>query len=192
MQHFVKRLSKETAQALLARFVGSSAEVCAAVEAEVACHDVEPVDVSAVSRKASTIVTSLDGLPASQQFEPSCVVQGRLRELVDECKEKLSSTGAFVALVAIMDVVQSEEEGEVRKEVLSCGVFDGANAEELRSLAEDMPSEEKASISDVVDDFEGVVDALERSRRRTRENRDVDAKQLTGIGVLVPPGIHSG
>lgn len=157
----VKRLSKETAHALLAKFVASSPGVRAAVEAEVDRRDVKPVDLRSYSLEASEIVHSLDGLRDSQQYERCGTVLDRLSELVDECKEQLSSTNAFAALVAIMDVVQSEAYGEVRKGVLMCGGIESNVASELKKLAADLSSEEKASISDAVENLEGVVEALE-------------------------------
>eukprot|EP00903_Cladosiphon_okamuranus_P021492 g19758.t1 len=113
----VKRLSKETAHALLARFMVSSAEVRAAVEAEVGRRVVEPVELRLYWSEASEIVCSLDRLRPSQQFNRCHEVYEKLMNLVDECKEKLSSGNAFAAIVAIMDVVHSEAEGEVRKGV---------------------------------------------------------------------------
>lgn len=157
----VKRLSKETAHALLIKFVASSPELRAAVEAEVGRRDEEPVDLTAYSSEASEIICSLDRLRPSQQFTRCGEVYEKLTNLVDECKEKLSSSNAFSAIVAIMDVVQSEAEGEVRKGVLTCDGIELHVAHELKRLVEDMSSEEKASISDAVEDLESVVEALE-------------------------------
>lgn len=157
----VNRLSKEAAHALLAQLMVSSTEARAAVEAKVAGRDAEPVDLRAYSCEASDIVGSLDGLRPSQQFTRCGEVRDRLIRLVDECKEKLSTTQAFAAMVAIMGVVESEAEGEVRKGVLSCGGIDDEIARELKSLAQDMSSGEKASISDVVEDLECLVEVLD-------------------------------
>eukprot|EP00752_Nemacystus_decipiens_P010783 g9592.t1 len=157
----VERLSKETAHALLAKFVASSPEVRAAVEVEIDRRDAEAVDLSVYSREAREVVCSLDRLRPSQQFTRSGEVYEKLVNLVVECKEMLSSCNAISAIVAIMETVESEAEGEVRKGVLGCGGIESKVASELKRLADDMSSEEKASISDAVEDLHGVVEALE-------------------------------
>lgn len=156
----VQRLSKESAHALLAELMASSTEAHSAVTAEVARHDAEPVDLSHYSHEASAIVCSLDGLRESQKYARTGDVASKLTKLVDECMETLSSTHAFEAMVNIMAVVSSEAEGEVRNGVLGCGGLDREIAGELTSLVEDMSAEQKASISDAVEDLESVVEEL--------------------------------
>lgn len=80
----VKCLSKETSHALLAGLMTSLPVVREIVEAEIA--KVEPVDLRVYSSRASSIVSSLDGLRASQQYQRSGEVLERLVELVDTCK----------------------------------------------------------------------------------------------------------
>lgn len=113
------------------------------------------------SLEASEIVHSLDGLRDSQQYERCGTVRDGLSRLVVECKENLSSPNAFAALVEIMDVVQCETDGEVRKGVLcGYGSIDGHIADELEELARDLSSEEKASISGAIEKLGCVVEAL--------------------------------
>lgn len=160
-ERLAQRLPTESAHVLLAQLMASSAEAHAAVQAEVARRDAEPVDLGVYQRKASDIIYSLEGMRDSQKFMRCGELQDKLLELVDECTERLSSTQAFAALVAIMETVESGAEGEVRNGVLGCGGIDGDIAKALESLAEDMSPAEKASVSDDVDDLEGVVEALD-------------------------------
>lgn len=157
----VQRLPKETAHALLAQLMVSTTEAHTAVKDEVARRDAEPVDLRAWQRKANDIIYSLEGMRDSQIFMHCGELQDRLIELVGECTEELSSTQAFSALVAIMEAVEAGAEGEVRNGVLGCGGIDRDIARELESLTEDMSSEEKASVSEDVDDLERVVEALD-------------------------------
>eukprot|EP00752_Nemacystus_decipiens_P010784 g9593.t1 len=156
-----QRLPTESAHALLAQLMASSAEAHAMVEAEVARHEAEPVDLRVYQRKASDILYSLEGLRPSQVFMHCDEVKDRLAKLVEESTKKLSSTKAFAALVAIMETVESGAEGEVRNGVLGCGGIDGDIATALMSLAEDMSPAEKTSVSGDVDDLEHVVEALD-------------------------------
>lgn len=71
-------------------------------------------------------------------------------------KEELSTTDAFAALVAILEVVHSEAEGEVRKGVV--GNFDYQVAGQLDTLIENMSFEQKESMSDAVDGLESVAE----------------------------------
>lgn len=85
-----------------------------------------------------------------------------LTELMDKCKEELPSAKAFAAIVAIMETIESgADEREVRNGVLGCGGIESEIAEKLKGLAEDMSSEEKASVGDDVDKLERVIVALE-------------------------------
>lgn len=160
-ERLAQRLPMESLHALLAQLMASSAEAHAAVEAEVARRDAAPVDLSVYQRMASDIIYSLEGMRDSQKFMRCGELQDRLLELVNECTEELSCTQAFAALVAIMETVEAEAEGEVRNGVLGCGGIDGDIADALERLAEDMSSAEKASVSGDVDDLERVVEALD-------------------------------
>ncbi|CAM9987536.1 unnamed protein product [Pylaiella littoralis] len=160
-EKLVKRLSKESAHALLMELMATSTKAHTAVESEVALIDTEPVNLGAYSNRASDILCSLYSLRASQQFMRCGEVSQKLTELLDDCKERLSSTNAFKAMVSVMSTIHSEAEGEVRKGLLGCGGIDGHVAEELECLAEDMSAGEKASVSDAVVELEAVANALE-------------------------------
>lgn len=141
----VKHLSKKSAHALLAKFAASSPEVHAAVEAEANRRGPKPVNLATISDETVRIVcrTALD----------------KLDDLVGECKETLSKTDAFVALVTIIEVAYAEAPDRVWSEQFS-GNFESQIAEDLTNLHEGMSSEEKASIGDTAEQLDGVVEAM--------------------------------
>lgn len=157
----VKCLSKENARAILAGLMASLPVARVVIEDEIA--KVEPVDVGVYSRKASDIVCSLDrlNLRSSQHYGSAGEIQNKLAELVDECKEDLSSTQAFAAMVAILEVAHEESHSEARNIMFGDGAFDSQIAEELQKLAEDISSEEKESIRGAVDDLERLMKVLD-------------------------------
>ncbi len=157
----VKRLSVESAHAVLTKLMAVSTEAVAAVEAELAQGDTQPVNLSYYASETSDIVHSLDGLRESQKFNLSGDLYEKLTSLVEECEQKLSDTHAFEAIVKIMQVVEYEAEGEIRKRMIGCGGLDYYIGHALAKLVEDMSAEEKASISNAVEDLHGVVVALE-------------------------------
>lgn len=157
----VKRLSMESAHAVLTKLMAVSTEAVVAVEAELAQRDVEPVDLSYYADETSDILHSLDGLRESQKFNLAGELYTKLISLVQECRQKLSDTRAFEAIVKIMQVVEDEAEGEIRQQMIGCGGLDSHIGLELAELVGDMSAGEKASISDAVEDLHGVVVALE-------------------------------
>ena len=149
----VKCLSNENARALLAGLMASLPVARAVIEAEIA--KAKPVDLRVYSNKASDIVDlEFDARRGD--------MRQTLSELMGECKEDLSSTQAFEAIVAILDVADPECDKHVRMQLFGdpLDTIDSEIAKELQGLASDMSSEEKKSISGVVDGLEQTMKAL--------------------------------
>lgn len=157
----VERLSMESAHAVLKRLMATSTEVLDAVEAELAQRDAKLVDLRHYADQTSEILYSLNGLRDSQVYNLAGDVYVKLTKLVEECKQTLSNTQAFQAMVKIVEVVEQEAERELRKRLISCGGIDEDIARELTKLVEDMSAEEKTSVENSVEDLDGVVSALE-------------------------------
>lgn len=157
----VQRLSGDDARAILADLVASSPEALASVQAELKRQDEEPLDLNEYASKASKIVWSLDGLRPSQVYGRSGEVSEKLEAFIDECKQRLSTVQAFQAIVAIIESVEGNAEGEIRSGLFGCGGIDNHAAEVLSDLVEEMSGEDKEEVDDDVGDLEGVVKALE-------------------------------
>ena len=155
-ENMVKYVSKEKAHALLAGLMAALPVVREIVEAEI----YEPFDLSAYSRRAKSIVSSLYNVPPSMRFERCGEIRDKLGELVNECRDRLSSTDAFAAIVAILEVAGSEGDHEIRSALFDDESIDEQIAIELARLAEGMSSKEKKSISDAVDNLEDATEKV--------------------------------
>lgn len=182
----VKRLSTESAHAVLTKLMAISAEAIIAVESELAERDAEPVDEFLYARKTSEIFSLGDGLRESQK--PIGKIQGKLTELLQECKQRLSVTQAFQAMVTIVGCVESEAYGEVRKWVIGDGGIDQAIAEELTELVEEMSAEQRSSIGDAVKDLDRTVKVLNEYGAGDELADVVEMVQGNQVASGVPPG----
>lgn len=155
----VKCLTKQNARALLAGLMLALPAARDVIEAEIA--KVGPVDLTIYSKKASDILNSLDDVRPSHQCGRAGEVSEKLDELMEECKEDLSATEAFAAMVDILCAAFWESGDAVQKGLFQYDdPFDGHVAVELENLAGAMSSGEKESISGAVDDLESVMKAL--------------------------------